>query len=318
MGQKTDSNLLIERLDYYEEDIRQASLTFSINLFTNVLLTDIPDVVLHCQKMFFELCPQERIKFYATENMRKHRPVTKRVFGMLETWFRNPESKTEYIVLELKDGDSFQCAPKYLFKVIGNEKDSIGYSENLPNLISFAFPPVFGVERGNEMLDLVTKICDMFPFQSGSAGYAFQCSRYTPQLGESFAWKKSMRYPEIDIVRLPQDIHAVGQNAIKTVGWLTFVNSDFLKKLGGITKIKESVGSDTRVFKTKNGYIFKIGDLPVISDRNRGESSPDYQKLYQNFKPLIDIASQQSLWFDTGGRDEGEQTEAWYRRLENV
>ena len=318
MGIKTGYETLIKTLDLHVQDIRLASLTFSIHLFTNVLLTEIPDAVLHCQKIFFDNCPTNVVKFYATENMRKHRSVTKRVYGMLETWLRNPESKTDYIVIEFKDGDVAQDAPKYFFKVIGNEKDSIGYAEKLANSISLAFPANFGLDRTNEMIDIVKEICDVFPFQSGSAGFAFLCSRYSPQIGEAFAWQKSMRYPEINIIRLPQDIHAVRQNAMKTVGWLTFADDDFLKKLGGITKIKGQIGSDTKLIKTNSGYIFQIGDAPVISDRNRTKISPDYKKMNQIFKPLIDLASSQSMWFDTGGQDEGEQTEAWYRRLENV
>lgn len=312
----TNTKELIKLLDLYDEHIRQASLTFSINLFTNVLLTEIPEALLCCQELFFEYCPKDNIKFYATENMRKHRMVSKRVFGMLKVWMENPESKTDYIVLELKDGNEAQDAPKYFFKVSGSEKGSIGYAEKMANSISLAFPPEFGLERSNEMIDLINKICEIIPFQSGSAGYAFQCSRYSTQKSESFAWQKSMQYPEINIVRIPQDEHAVGQNALKTIGWLTMVNDDFVKYLGGISEIKERVSLVTNITKTNHGYIFQIGDLPIITNKNRGEISSDYKKLYQVFEPLIRIASEQSLWFDTGGEDEDEQTEAWYRRFE--
>ena len=311
----TDMKSLIRSLDFHDDGVRLTSLTFSISLFTNVLLTDIPEAVLRCQEIFFEFCPKELIKFYATDTMRKHRPVTKKVFGMLDVWMQNPETKTDYITLELKDGDMLG-APKHLFKVVGCQKGSRGYKEKLANSLCFAFPPEYGVDRPGEMLTLVKTLCAIIPVHSGTAGFAFHCSRYVPQEAEAYAWQKSIRHPEIDIVRLPQDIHAVGQNAVKTIGWLTIADDDFVKTLGGIASIKKRLGSSADVLRTAGRYILQIGDAPTISDRNRGQAVPAYTTVYRVFEPLIDLAREQSQWFDTGGDDEDDQTEAWYRRFE--
>ena len=307
---------LISALDLVEGDVRLASLTFSITLFTDRVLSDIPEATLRCQEMFLKRCPQDALRFYATENMRRHRPVNKKTLTMLPVRLATPSAKPEYIVLELKDGQRAEDAPKYFFKVVGSEKGSIGHKEHLANAVCLAFPPDAALEDTDGMLQIVVDLCEEFPFQSGTAGFALHCSRYETQPSQSHAVSTSMRYPEIDIVRLPEDIHAVEQNAVKTIGWITLVGEGFIDKLGGIDRVQRKLGGKTSCTRMKSGYLLRIGDKPTLSDRNRNERCPDYTALYGALKPLIDVAADQSQWFDLGGSNEDEQTRAWYRRFE--
>lgn len=312
-----DIRALLSSLDHWDEDgIRRASLVFSINLFTDVSFIAMSDALLRCQEMFFEVCPREALRFYATENMRKHRPINGKVFGMLELWLKNPQIKDEIVALELKDGDDVLDAPKHLFKVYGRDKNARGKPDELANTLTFAFPPEFGVERADEMFELTRRLAEVFPYQSGSAGFAFQCSRYAPELGETFAWQKSMRHPEIDIVRLPQDRHAVEHNAIKTIGWLTLVCDAFLEQLGGVRAVEKKVGASIDRIRVGGGLMFRIGTTPTVSDRNRGEIALDYRDLHLALHPLIERAREQSPWFATGSDDQDDQTDAWFRRFE--
>lgn len=312
-----DIQALLPTLDYRDADgIRRASLVFSISMFTDVSFQVIAERVLRCQELFFEFCPREALRFYATENMRKHRAVNAKVFGMLDLWLRNPDSKDDVVALELKDGEHELDAPKYLFKVFGREKGAFGTPNELANSLSLCFPPEFGIERAEEMFELTRRLAEVFPYQSGCAGFAYQCSRYSPELGESFAWQRSMRYPEIDIIRSVHDRHAVERNAVKTVSWLTLVCDTFLAELGGAKAIERSLGADVDRIKAGGGLIFRIGPVPTISDRNRGETSPPYTKLYFALRPLIEKAREQSPWFSTGCDNQDDQTESWYRRFE--
>lgn len=312
-----DIQQLVSSLDHRDEEgIRRASLVFSVNLFTNVSFMAMPDALLRCQEMFFELCPRQMLRFYATENMRKHRPVNSKVFGMLELWLKNPQAKEDIVALELKDGEDVLDAPKHSFKVYGRDRNARGKPDELANTLTFAFPPEFGVERADDMFELTRRLAEVFPYQSGCAGFAYQCSRYSPELGETFAWQKSMRYPEIDIVRSPQDRHAVEQNALKTIGWLTLVSDAFLNELGGAKAVEKMLGAGIDRIRVGGGLIFRIGAAPTLSDRNRGESAPDYKKLYIALRPLIERAREQSPWFATGSDDQDDQTEAWFRRFE--
>jgi hypothetical protein len=307
---------LMSSLDLVEGDVRRASLTFSITLFTDRVLSDIPAATLRCQEIFLKRCPQDALRFYATENMRRHRPVTKKTLTILPARLETPSAKPEYIVLELKDGERPEDAPKHFFKVVGSEKGSIGYKEHLANAVCLAFPPGTVLEDTDRMLQMVVDLCEEFPFQSGNAGFAFHCSRYEAEPAESHAVSTSMRYPEIDIVRLPKDIHAVAQNAVKTIGWITLVGENFIDQLGGIAAVQRRLGRKTSCTRVNSGYLVRIGDKPTLSDRNRNERCPDYTLLYEALKPLIDVAADQSQWFVLGGSNRDEQTRAWYRRFE--
>src|SRR5262245_22156122 len=73
-------------LELVRDEQRWVSLTFCISLYTDRLLSSIPEAVLACYEKFFALCPRENIRQYSTENMKTHKPVTKRAFNMLPNW----------------------------------------------------------------------------------------------------------------------------------------------------------------------------------------------------------------------------------------
>ncbi len=181
----------LKDLDLIANGARLVSLTFSVTLYTDVLLSSIPQPVLGCFEKFLQLCPPERLKFYATENMRQHKPVNKRVLNMLATWLKPGAPPREYIALELKDGDDFTWGPKFRFYIWGNEPGSISHLTNDANLIHMSFPPEWGVERTEEMLQLVRELSAIFPYQSGHASFCFLCSQYEKKKSQNYAWAKS-------------------------------------------------------------------------------------------------------------------------------
>jgi hypothetical protein len=306
----------LEEMDFIEEDVLLVSTTFGVTLYTDRVFTEIPDVVLYCYEKFLDLCPKENLKFYASENMKRHKPVNDRVFGMLQTWLKPEAPGREYISLELKDGKAYQDAPKYKFKITGNEKESLGYAGGNANLISFSFPPAWGAEEPDKMFDFVRDLCGRFPFQSGHAGFSFECCRYDEESSQTYAWQQSMHHPGIDVSRIPEDNKSAGQDALKTVNWLTILNADFIGKLGGLEAVKNHLPGDVDLIKVTNGYIFKAGKYPAIGDRNRGNSLPLYQSVYRVVAPLIEIACERSMAFDIAD-DFIEKTERWYKRFEN-
>ncbi len=315
-GMQKNVSSFLEEMAFIQDDVRLVSSTFGVTLYTDQVFTKIPDVLLFCYEKFLELCPKENLKFYATENMKRHKPVTQKTFTLLETWMEPDAPAREYISLELKDGNFYQDAPKYKFKITGNEKGSIGYTGKNANLISFSFPPSFGDEDPEKMLHFIKELCEHFPFQSGHAGFSFECSKYEEEASQTYAWKKSMDYLGIDISRIPEDNKSVGQNALKTVSWLTILNKDLIDQLGGLKTLKSKISKDVDLIKVPNGYILKCGKSPEIGDRNRGNLLPAYQSVYKAVEPLIEIACQRSLAFDLA--DEFiEKTERWYKRFES-
>ncbi len=292
---------------------------FSITLFTDVSFLAFPEVVLRCQEMYFELCPRERLRFYADENMRKHRPVGPKAFSMLESSLLDPQDKDGIVALELKDGEHAQDVPKHLFKVYGRDRDRRGNPEQLANSLCMAFAPEDGLARAHDMAALVRRIARIFPYRSGCAGFGYLCSRYSSEIGESFAWQESMRHPPLDIVRSLQVRHAVANNAVKTVNWITLVCDEFLRELGGPTNIEQSLEAPIEWTRLGAGVLFQLGASPGLIVRTRGETAPDYHRLHMLLRPLIERAREQSPWFATGSSDDqAERTDDWFRRFDRA
>jgi len=301
-------------LDLTKEGIRLVSLTFGVTLYTNALFSEIPESVLKCFEKFLKLCPPEQLHFYATTNMRIHKPVTKRTFGMLKTWLNPGAPPMEYLDLEMKEGEVYQDAPKFKFNVCAGEKGSVRYKSKHANLISMAFPPEWGLKRTEEMFQFVSELCSLFPFQSGHAGFSFECSRYAEKESQTYAWQKSMRHRGIDICRMPVDAKAVGQDAMKGVGWLTILGKLFVERFGGVKDLRNALAKDIEVIELPGGIILRAGPSPMLGDTNRGEHLPLYKNVYAMISPLVDIAAKRSMSFNLVDKYV-ERTEAWYRRF---
>ncbi len=305
-------------IELVSNDVRWVSLTFAVSLYTNVLFSSIPEAVLSCYEKFLELCPPENLKFYATENMKRHKEVTARAQNMLKTWLKPGAPPRPYIMLELKDGPSYNSAPKYRFEVWGSEVGSPSYVSKHANLIHLAFPPEWGVERTQDIFNLVVDLCRGFPLQSGHAGFMFHCSQYRERESQNHAWAKSMRYRGIDIYAHPNDKKAVGHDGIKGVGWLTMLCQPFLEQLGGLQDIRKALPSEVEIISVGSVSILKAGPKPEIGDMNRRDFLPLYKAVYKVVKPLIEKTFGRSPALMAGEIPDFEMnTQAWRRRFDD-
>jgi hypothetical protein len=297
-----------------DDGVRLVSLTFGLTLYTERLFSQVSDSVLRCHDRFLQLCPPDRLRFHATGNMRRHKPVTKRSPGMLKGWLKPGAAPRKDYFLELKDGRAYQDAPEFKFKIAAGEPGSVMHEYRNANILSMAFPAEWGLERTDEMQKLVLDLCADFPFISGHAGFSFECSRYEAEESETFAWSQSMMHPGIDISRVPPDGKAVGHDAVKGVGWLTMLGVSLVEGLGGRKKLREAMSKDAELIDAPGGVVIKARPEPALGDTGRGDDLPSYRNVYRAVAPLIEIAAERSLSL-TLARDYVERTEAWYRRF---
>jgi hypothetical protein len=303
-------------LELITKEGRLVSLTFSVALYTDVLFSSIPEAILGCYAKFLQLCPADQLKFYATENMKQHKPVTKRVLNMLNVWLKPGAPAREYIALELKDGDDFSWAPKFRFYVWGSEPGSSSYATKHANLVHLAFPPQWGVERTAEMLQLVRELCAIFPYQSGHAGFCFLCSQYDKEESQNHAWAKSIRHRGVDIFAHPNDKKAVGHDAIKGADWLTLLCEAFAERLGGEGKIRQGLPEGVEVLKVPQGLLLQAGPQPRVGDQNRRDFLPEYKAVYRVVAPLAEPGFDRGPALLAGAPDDyKENTIAWRRRF---
>ncbi|MGZ8942691.1 MAG: type VI immunity family protein [Methylobacter sp.] len=294
-------------LELVKDELKLVSLTFGINFYTSRSFYDCGPDLLATFDAFAELCPVQTLNFYATETMKMHKPVNKRVLDMLPTWLDTGAPRKHYIALELKASKMYQDAPAWKYQVWSEVADVQA------NILSIALSASFAQERLQTVLALVQKLGDTFPFRCGLAGFSFECSRYDKKESETYAWSTSMRHPGIDIVRIPYDDKAVGDDAIKGVNWLTLLDTNLVTQLGGERAMRAKLSEQIELLPCRYGLIIKAGPMPCIGDVNRGDKLPLYREVYALLVPWIEIAARRSMSFQLV-HDYVERTEAWYRR----
>jgi hypothetical protein len=307
-------------LELKDADITLTALTFGINLYFNESFYAIPVQTLQSFELFRKTSAEMPLTLYATESMNEHKPVNKRVMGMLGTWLAPDAPQRPYVALELKSSPTPQDAPHLKYAVWGDISTQ-------SNIISMAFPLVFGQEKTDEMLALVTQLAELIPFRSGLAGYSFECSRYAKRKSETHAWSTSMRHPGVDIVRIPVDAKAlgkvtsevdstapIGSQGVKGVGWLTLLDTSLCRELGGVAALRRKLPASIEVLECRHGVILQAGPKPELGDINRGETLPLYREIYKLLVPWISVSSDMSMAFQLA-KDYVERTRAWYARL---
>lgn len=302
------------KLELFQDNLQLVTLTFGIVLYTDALFSENANAINACYDRFLSLCPESELRFYATENMRRHKPVTKRALAMLPTWLKPGAPPREYFAIELKNGQAYQDAPTFSFKVCGGEPGSTLRQSGQPNMVKMAFPAQWGSERSGDMLKLVQDLCSFFPFKSGLAGFSFECSRYASEASQSHAWAASMRHPGIDIPRIPEDGRALGQDGLKGVGWLTILGNYFVNLLGGVESIRRGLSNDIEILEVSHGVILRAGAAPALGDVNSADRLPLYREIYRLLASWIGLASERTLAFNLA-ENYVERTERWFKRL---
>lgn len=312
---ESSTESLIEKdLELVKDGLRVVTATFGLTLYTGEIFSSIPKVILECFDRYRSLCPESEMKFYGTENMRRHKPVTKRTLSILPTWLKPGAPPREYIMLEIQNGDAYQEAPTFKFLVFGGEKTSITYKVKSANIISMAFPAAWGLTRTEEMFNLMRELCELFPFQSGHAGFSLECSTYEVWSSQGHAWATSMRHHGLDIFRADKIMRAAGRNALVGVNWLTALDNKLVKKVGGQAKLRRKLSSAIDLIDLPGGLIIRAGKKPRIGDTNHNDLVPEYQEVFSALETLIEPAIERygclTVW-----NDASEKTNAWLRRF---
>ena len=257
-----------------DDGVRLVTLTVGMTLYMKAPLSKNAKGVLAIYDRFLSWCPKEALAFYATENMRRHKPISKSTFGMLPTWLKPAAPAREFIRLQLTDGEQYQDAPRHKFDAFGVEPKSKQFVLGHANLMSLAFPADSDAAAATTLRDRFLEICELMPFQSGHSGHSFECSKYASEQSQTHAWSLSMRHPGVDISRITDDAIAVGRDAVKGVGWLTALGGEFVSTLGGLPKIKRALPRDVELIELKGGVVLQAGSAPAIGDVNRSDKLP--------------------------------------------
>jgi hypothetical protein len=304
-----------ERLELSTEDgVRLVSFVAGFSLYTTALFSKHRIAVLDTYGRCLGLCPEGVFTFYATETMRRHKPVSAAALGMLPAWLKAGAPARDFIRMQLKSGVRYQDAPQFKIDVFGVEPKSELYDPTNANVFSVSFAPDTEAAQPVNLRQLFLDICEVLPFQSGHAGFALECSTYEPETSESHAWAASMRHWGLDIPRPVDDSIAVGADGVKGVGWLTALDAETLKAVGGLAKVRKALPRQVEVIELTKGVVIQAGSEPAVGDVNAGERLPLYRAVFRCVEPLVRQSAKRSPSLNLAS-DYVERTEQWFLRL---
>lgn len=299
------------------DQVRLVSLVLGLSAYTEAPFSSMSAGVLSIYDDFLSRVGKSAFRFYATENMRSHKPISKSTLTMLPSWLSGDAPSREYVSIEMKDGEQPQDAPHLKFQVHGIEAKSKLFQKGRGNAISMAIP-VNEIAAGHAMLkELFIQVCSTLPVRSGTAGLVLECSRYDASASETHAWTTGMRMRGLDICRIPFDCQAVGVDGLKGVGWLTALGQPLVAQLGGIDRLKQGWPSAISVMETPHAVIIQAGESPQWGDVNQPDTLALYREVYKKVGSLIEVAGKRSMSFNLD-EDYVERTEQWFMRLRDA
>jgi hypothetical protein len=287
--------------------------SFGMVFHTDRRFTEIPAAVLDLFGRFRAQVPAEELRWYATENMSKHKAVSKRTLDMLATWLAPDAPPRQYVMLEVKNGTTYNAAGDIRCTVYGFEPGSPGFEVGDSSTISMAFPVEWGESRTGDMLQFFLDACARFPFRSARAGYAFEWSRYAGSVSQPHVWLMSMRHRGLDIAWPSLEGSTAKRDSIRGIGWLTALGEEFLERLGGRARLKAQVKGPVELIEVNGGVVLKAGPAPQFGDTEANDYLPAYQQVYRALLPLIEPMVERHPSFSLR-KDRYPNTEAWIRR----
>src|SRR5215471_17057942 len=159
---------LIPKLELVHEGIPIARVTFGITLFMNEELSQVGPAVIQAHDRFLALVGKDGVRQYATETMRKHKPITPRALSMVKTWFAKGAPKSESYGLELNNAEPFNAAPSTKFLISGWETTAAGRPDS-PIIVRYVLPASWTQERISDLEIEAKKLFTLLPFRSGYA-----------------------------------------------------------------------------------------------------------------------------------------------------
>jgi len=300
-------------LELHYDDTPVTRLVFTLSYFAKEPVSEIRPALLATFARYVSMVGAEALRFYATANMRKHRKVTPRAAALLETWLQPGARLEEYVFVTYKDADAYNDAPSSLFLLAGSEEVD-GERVDDATLVRISLPIGAAREDASEVHRLAEEIWRTLPFQSGQAGLGLECSRYFLEEAHDHACSTSMRYPGLDIPDAVNDAMNSGNDRLRGIGWLTFIDEEFSERLGGVEAIRRRVHSDVSVTEPGRGVCLRAGALPALGDVERGDDLPAYRSVFAAVRPLVvdpSDAPALNLSADYVGR-----TRAWLTRFE--
>ena len=292
------------------------SHVMGMNIFVPPPLMKKADAVRQTYQDWVQLCRPESFTFYATETMRKHRKVSKKTLDMVPSWL-DAGMPRGFFTMDLisSEKNEDECETRIFIHSLETEYDqNVDEKDKLQSAILRLTLPV-GKTSDDAFLDQFLQVLGRFPFVSAAAGHALVTSQYAKRFAETKAWAASMRHPGTDIYAGILDAFTTGLDGLKTVNWLTAINTEMVEALGGRVALSAELPGEVQFHPLENGLVLQAGPEPLIGDVNMGDTLPLYRAVDAVLKPIRDRRADHTKSFIISGND-GTGTARWLARFE--
>jgi hypothetical protein len=300
-----------------DAEIKILNLCFDIVMYTSHDFTQIPQDILFFYEKCLDTIPKGELRWYATENMSKHKPTSSRIMQMLPGWLKAGAAPRPIIHIHLKDGESYADAAGYSIWVWGNEPGEVSSHGRDSNVVRLSVPLAHAVDHAETLKQMVLDFAGRFPFDCGHAGFALEMTQYRLEASHRAAFRISMAHPGLDISNPITDSVALARGAMKGINWFTLVSDDMLRRIEGwLPALQHS--SNVVLHKVGTGYAIQAGELPRMDDGPQGNGLDPYRSVYRVLAPLQAPLLNRYGAFDLPGGDHRQKTRKWLLRFGNA
>ncbi len=170
--------------------------------------------------------------------------------------------------------------------------EAVGYP-NPDRRLSFfhvGFPATwFSDPEKEDPVTLVTRWANILKPWHGTAGFSIMPALDTQKESEvsphSFALAR--RFPGLEYNE-PISHAMYLNNTIKSVNWLTIIQTDLVAKLGGLASLEQELSTNTDIFihPYDGGVVIQAGQYPEIGDVNHQLIPEHYRDVNKVLKPI--------------------------------
>lgn len=290
----------LEKFTQRDEDGTMYTVSLEIVLYTRKPKPELAEGAIACYRLFLERF-RPNLNWYLASSMRKARQFSEKYVDIFPTLCRKPDKEFPLPFYRVFHGSGIEDYLPPVFATLSDDDDSC---------LQIHLPPGMAT-NWEELLTLLAKLAEEFPFRYGHVGYSLCWNDMSVDRDievPTLIGPLLKRYPGFSL----GNPFELCDQELPPINWLTLIGPELLGKLGGVNKVRKAFPDDAiSVIPLGPGVCIRAGETPQLGDRNRKDDLPLYRKVgsyLKNYRGRPEI--------ELTGLDE-EESEVWLARFDS-
>jgi len=206
-----------------------------------------------------------------------------------------------------------------LWRIMGH-----GFGTNnvtrLLSAVKVHLPPSFVFESPDRFAGIVRRWCDRLGAIHGSGGLGvLTVPGLEASTLEPYHYPFVIQYPGLEYDAMGSYWSATrfgGFEKPRSSNWLTILGDDNVQALGGLPKVRSSLGPDMDLASYEGGILIRAGRLPALGSAETGGVPEAYRKVARLIKPIRYEGYRSGVIGSPAPLDDLDVTLAWLRRFD--